>query len=396
MSKLRPLLIAALRHPLPWGGIATVLFYVALDAGLATDPLVLRYLTGHWAAYACTTMFLVGIAAVVIKAIDLVVDYAALGGALFEGLPANDLPLSDVPLFQQRLDAQPARNQRSCLLRRLRAALEYLARKGTTENLEDELRSLADLDAERKHASYGIVRMMLWAMPFIGSLGTVVGIGKAVANLGPDVSVSSVAAITPGLELVFDTTALALLWSVLLMLAMFVADHVESRLLASVDVRTNRELVGRFRGQFLGQGGPSGTSAGNDGVVVEAMEKMVERQAEMFQASLDAATKHWTEQNELLKKQIESGGSGPSAGRGGGGGGASIEASHLQEVLMHTAGLAGLHQGELHGQNEIIRELAEVVRQESRNWPVRKAMRRSIDSAPAPSGNVDADWLQRG
>jgi hypothetical protein len=130
--------------------------------------------------------------------------------------------------------------------------------------------------------------------------------------------------------------------------------------------------------------------------VVEAMEKMVERQAEMFQASLDAATKHWTEQNELLKKQIESGGSGPSAGRGGGGGGASIEASHLQEVLMHTAGLAGLHQGELHGQNEIIRELAEVVRQESRNWPVRKAMRRSIDSAPAPSGNVDADWLQRG
>ncbi len=223
------------------------------------------------------------------------------------------------------------------------------------------MRSLADLDAERKHASYGLVRMMLWAMPFIGSLGTVVGIGKAVANLGPDVSVSSVAAITPGLELVFDTTALALLWSVLLMLAMFVADHVESRLLASVDMRTNRELVGRFRGQFLTQGGPSGASAGSDGVMVEAMEKMAERQAEMFQASLDAATKHWAEQNELLKKQIESGGIGPSAGRGGGGsgagGGASIEASALQEVLMQTAGLAGLHQGELHGQNEIIREL---------------------------------------
>ncbi len=105
MSKLRPLFIAALRHPLLWGGIATVLFYVTLDAGLVTDPLALRYLTGHWAAYVCTTMFLVGIAAVVIKAIDLVGDFAALNGALFEGLPASDLPLSDVPLFMQRLDA---------------------------------------------------------------------------------------------------------------------------------------------------------------------------------------------------------------------------------------------------------------------------------------------------
>ena len=73
-----------------------------------------------------------------------------------------------------------------------------------------------------------------------------------------------------------------------------------------------------------------------------------------------------------------------------------MDASQLQAALLHSAGLAGLHQGDLHGQNEIIRELAEVVRQESRNWPVRKAMRRNSDAGPAPAADADADWLQRG
>ncbi len=93
-------------------------------------------------------MFLVGIAAVVVKAIDLTIDYLALNAPLFDGLPVNDLPLSEVKQFTQRLDAQPVRIQPSTLIRRLRSALDYLSRKGTTENLEDELRSLADLDAE--------------------------------------------------------------------------------------------------------------------------------------------------------------------------------------------------------------------------------------------------------
>lgn len=407
MQNLRPLAMAALRHPLPWGALATVLLYVGLDAGLVSDPLVIRYLTGHWAEYVCTTMFLVGAAAAVVKAIDLVDETRAQNGALFEGLPTGDLPLAEVPLFVQRLDAQPARNQRSYLYGRLRAALNYLSRRGSTEKLEDELRSLSDQDAERKHASYGLMRMMLWAMPFVGSLGTVIGIGKAVANLGPDVAWAT---MIPGLEMAFDTTALALLWSVVLMLAVFVADHVETRLLATVDTRAAAELVGRFRGPAMYHGaGPAAGGAGDGTVVVEAMEKMTSKQSEMWQAGLDAATKHWDEQTELLKKQLETSGAGGGAagpggfrspggggvGGGGTGGGGAIEPSQLQEVLLQSASLAGLHHGELHVHNEIIRELAEVVRHECRNWPYRKAMRRKMDKSSAPSGDAGVDWLQR-
>ncbi len=397
-TKQRDMLMAVVRYPLLWGSLAAVLFYVGLDASGFNEPTVMRYLAGHWASYVCVTMFLVGVAATVIKTIDLVGEYAASRVVFFEGLPTSDMPVSDAGQLTQRLDAQPPRIQRSYLVTRLRAALEYLGRKGSTENLEDELRSLAELDADRKHSSYGIMRMMLWAMPFIGSLGTVIGIGQAVANLGPEVSIDS---ITAGLGLVFDTTALALLLSVFLMLAMFAADHIECRFLAAVDARTNRELVGRFRGQSLvaglpgggGGAGPAG-SVSND-AMVEVMEKMAERQSEMWQASLTAATKHWEEQNELLKKQIETTGSAPAGSAAmiaAGGGG--LDAAALKEILSHNAGMSGMHQHEMAGLQELIRELSEVIQQDSRNWPVRLAMRRKVKAtAAAPAANADGDWM---
>jgi biopolymer transport protein ExbB/TolQ len=399
MFNLRPLTMMFVRHPLPWGAAATVAFYFALDAELIADPVLLRYLTGHWTAYVCMAMFLVGLAAMVIKAIDLFADVRIANAAVFDGLPASDLPMTDVNLLLQRLDGQHARSQRTYLVGRLRAALEYLGRKGSTLDLEDELRSLAEVDTDRKHSSYAMVRIMLWALPFVGSLGTVVGIANAVANLGPDTPVSSVAAVTPGLKLALETTALALVLSVSLMLLMFVADHLESRLLAAVDARANRELVGRFRGQTMMNGGQAtAAEPGMNDAVMQAMEKMAQRQAEMWQANLDAVTKHWDEQTELLKKQIETTGTGPGgggSGMGAAGSGGGLTTSDLQQVLMQTAGLAGMQHAEMAIHNEIMQELADAVRQDSRNWPVRKAMRRlHLDATPA-SGDVPVDWLQR-
>ncbi len=49
-----------------------------------------------------------------------------------------------------------------------------------------------------------------------------------------------------GLYVAFDTTALALSLSILLMFVQFFVDRVETQLLSMVDTRVNEELVGRF------------------------------------------------------------------------------------------------------------------------------------------------------
>ena len=332
---------------------------------------------------------------------------AALEVAPFDGLAASNLPLTDVPLLLKRLEALAARAQRSYLVDRLRTALDYLSRKGSTETLETELRSLADLDAERKYASYGIVRTMLWTMPFIGGLGTLLGIAKTIGSGTADAPAAGLSTLfPPGLVLALDTTVLAVLLTVVLLLVMFMADHFESRLLVSVDARTNRELVGRFRSENTSKGGPAGATAAGGTGMVEVMEKIADRQSEMWQASLDAATKRWDEQTDILKKTMDTSGTAVGGGGGGGGivggGGAGaaagavrVDAAHLQEALLKSGGFAGPHQHpEFMGNNEIILELAEVVRGGCRNWPVRKAMRRKFGPQTA-AGDVETDWLDR-
>ena len=154
----------------------------------------------------------------------------------------------------------------------------------------------------------------------------------------PDASGNLLATIVPGLEMVFDTTALALGLSVLLMLGMFVCDQIETRLLLAVNARVNRELVGRFKG------GATLKSAGGGNVpdgVTGAIEKLIERQTEMWQASMESANKQWEERTALLKQELAAGQGGSGGGGGGfqGGGGGGSQGGGMP--MMPMSGDAG-------------------------------------------------------
>ena len=47
--------------------------------------------------------------------------------------------------------------------------------RGSADALDDELKYLSDLDASRLHASYALFRVIVWAIPILGFLGTVWG-----------------------------------------------------------------------------------------------------------------------------------------------------------------------------------------------------------------------------
>jgi len=399
MSKMNQLARSAMRHPLLWGAVATAGFYLALDSGVVEQPLLARYFAGHWAAYVSTTMFLVAMAALVVKAMDLVRDWRSLGATLFDGIPAADLRIADASLMVAALDKQPAPAQHTYLIQRLRAALDYLIRKGSPDSLEDQLRALADLDAERKAASFGIVRTMLWTMPFIGAVGTVMGLASAISQNAPEGAVNGITAnLPPGFELILDTTVLSLLLTVTLLVVMLVAEHFENRLLAVVDARASRELIGRFRSLSLAKGAQPVSAAasvaagsGLSDTMIVTMEKIASRQTEVWQASLDAATKHWEEQTDLLKKQIGSGGGG--GGGGGGRGGKTAagggEAAQISEAIATS--LSELGSSNLVINNEIMVELSEVIRKGCRNWPYRLRLRRSVRGGTRRVDDI-AEW----
>ena len=92
-------------------------------------------------------------------------------------------------------------------------------------------------------ASYLIPKLFVWAIPIFGFIGTVMGIGSAVAEFdsflgkADEIAVlkDGLVEVTKGLGTAFDTTLLALLISLLAILPITLAERNEQRLLNKID-----------------------------------------------------------------------------------------------------------------------------------------------------------------
>ncbi|MEM7591962.1 MAG: flagellar motor protein MotA [Cyanobacteria bacterium P01_A01_bin.83] len=104
-------------------------------------------------------------------------------------------------------------------------------------------------------SSYSFPRILVWAIPLLGFIGTVIGISGAVSgftgfleNSGDVEQIKEgIGQVTSNLGLAFDTTLLALFLSVLVMIPLVLVERYESRLLLGIDVFINDKLIPRLR-----------------------------------------------------------------------------------------------------------------------------------------------------
>ena len=277
MSNLNSLSAALLRSPLLWGGAIAFAFFALIHGGVITDANVIRYLAGHWVEYAEVTLFCIGLAALAIHGANIVGQMRRVGTSLLGPVPAGgEDPAAAVDLVA----ALPA--DEAHLPRRLREALDLVARTGSADGLEDHLKYLSDIDAARASQGYGLVRFIVWAIPILGFLGTVIGITVAIACLSPT-QLENISGVVAGLGTAFDTTATALGLSMVLMFLQFVVDRYEQLLLGRVDEAAWTALAGRF--QSVGEGESTALAVARLGdVMAQGAGRLIESQEEAWRA----------------------------------------------------------------------------------------------------------------
>ncbi|NBU41880.1 MAG: hypothetical protein EBS51_13980, partial [Planctomycetia bacterium] len=253
MSRLNALSVMLLGSPLLWGGSLAFCFFALIHAGVIDDPNVVRYLAGHWVEYVEVALFCVGLAALVLKGYDIHRQGRQPVDDLLEPIPPGGIPPAEASRLAESLPEADAPG--AYLPTRLREAIDYVVRTGSADALENHLKYLSDVDASRAAQGYGLVRFIVWAIPIMGFLGTVIGITVAIANLSPT-QLDNISGVVAGLGTAFDTTATALGLSMVLMFLQFVIDRREQKLLTRVDDAVWRALAGRF--QSLG--GSEGTA----------------------------------------------------------------------------------------------------------------------------------------
>ncbi len=295
---------AVLRWPVLWGGMAALGFYSLIRGGVLQGQFVQRYFASHPVEYLAVTLFFVAIATLILKAFDIAAQMATVNGELLEPRPAGRQPIEDCDGMLEQIDTDgPAGG--SYLRNRLREAVLHVKRKASAESLDEQLRHLSDMDELRSQSSYGLVRTIIWAIPILGFLGTVIGITLAIAELNPKDFDASIQAMTAALYTAFDTTALALSLSIPLVFAVFYMVRFESRLLEAVDRRTEEELVGRFQ-QSAVAADPQASAVRRMGeVVVRATETLVQRQSQLWQETIGAAHQHWSQLSSHTAQQAE-------------------------------------------------------------------------------------------
>lgn len=305
MSKLNQFLLAIFRSPLLWGSLASVGFFALLNLSLPGSAFFQRYCAGHPVEYVETIMFFVGMAALGIKALDLAVQQQSLARPLLGPPQAGGQPISDCPRLAAHLARLPERRQDEYYARRLRNGLNFVQRRNTAEGLDDELRYLGDLDAEDAHGGYGLVRMVIWAIPILGFLGTVIGITEAIASLSPQALETSLPAVVAGLGVAFDTTALALALSIMLFFTQFYVDRLEGKLLARVADQVAEELLGRFQVIPAGPDGQLVALRRLGETLLGTTEQLVQRQAELWRASVEAMQERSTRVLDVAGQQLQ-------------------------------------------------------------------------------------------
>ncbi len=182
-----------------------------------------------------------------------------------------------------------------------------VARIATWANAESER------DSSASDSSYAIARVLIWAIPILGFIGTVMGLGGAVSGFseflagaaGLEAIKDAIGDVTSGLGMAFDTTLLALILSVILMFPLSVVQRREENLFVEVDNYLDDMLMSRF------------PAAEQQPIVIENLEDSIEaafrryipdpdRYEEVFSNAIDRAASSVEERFGALTKNYES------------------------------------------------------------------------------------------
>lgn len=148
----------------------------------------------------------------------------------------------DTREYARQLQSLPVSYQELLLPR---ALLNALHRFGATRNVQDASSSthtLISSESERLESELSMIRYILWAIPSIGFIGTVRGIGDALGLANRAVS-GDISGVTESLGVAFNSTLIALLISILLMFLVHQLQLLQERLAFETEAYLDEHLI---------------------------------------------------------------------------------------------------------------------------------------------------------
>lgn len=178
---------------------------------------------------ACFILAMWAIAIIGLKIKQTFEERNLLQQPLLEVAPGTSILPEDSRKYARPLQALPT-DEREFLLPR--ALLSALQRFGSTRNIQDvssAVREVCEIESDRLDSELSMIRYIIWAIPSIGFIGTVRGIGEALGQAHRAVE-GDIVGVTVSLGIAFNSTFIALIISILIMFLMHQLQLLQERL----------------------------------------------------------------------------------------------------------------------------------------------------------------------
>ncbi len=245
-----------------WGVLLTLLFYAILYPFFLMQRWNMVNMFFHGGAEnRCTipyfTVLLSGwcLAFLILKWKKLEVQRRALQVKI---LPDDDSyvisPMNAQSLIGQ-INGKVFRGEDFMVLWRIECALGNLRNIGRVSDVSSFVSDLAKDDAIYTESSYTLPKGLIWAIPVLGFIGTVLGLSQAVGGFGAvvaggadlDALKGALGGVTGGLAVAFETTLIALVAALIIQLLMTLLQQKEEEFLDECSLYCHKNLLSKLR-----------------------------------------------------------------------------------------------------------------------------------------------------
>jgi biopolymer transport protein ExbB/TolQ len=152
----------------------------------------------------------------------------------------------DARVYSRPLEALPRVEQDGFLPRLLMVAYNRFGATRSVQDAAEAVRDECDFEAASMDTKLSMVRFTAWAIPAVGFVGTVRGIGAALQEaqgaMGGDIS-----GVTMGLGITFNATLTALVSCIIVMFWMHQLQQFQDRLVLDARTYVDRQLLRKLR-----------------------------------------------------------------------------------------------------------------------------------------------------
>jgi len=191
---------------------------------------------------ACFILLIWALAIMGLKAQRTRKEQQMLGRSLIEVAPGTSLLPQDAREYSRSLEALPEEEQDFLLPRALMNALQRFATTQSIPAVSESVREQCDIEADRLDSELSMVRYISWAIPSIGFIGTVRGIGDALGQAYKAVE-GDISGVTVSLGVAFNSTFVALVLSIIIMFALHQLQLSQERLVLNTQRYLDRKLL---------------------------------------------------------------------------------------------------------------------------------------------------------